>query len=166
MANQVGLCKLLFRKQLKHFHTSIYFSTDELYYWGFMYSSKKPIMKMGMTISKGQSSPHLKCLTFLLCCTEMVKLLLSGDRRAEIAASDYSNILGIPNSNMLKSNLLLYIFIRYYSYSEFCSLRHTTVLAAQYSSILWWSCKPYSSWEYKNWSPGHCSAFLRQYSLW
>ena len=87
-----------------------------------MYSSKKPMMKMGMTISKGQSYPHLKCLTFLLCCTEMVKLLLGGDRRAEIAASDYSDTLGIPNSKMLKSNLLLYIFIRYYSYSEFCSL--------------------------------------------
>lgn len=30
-----------------------------------------------------------------MCCTEMVKLLLGGDRRAEIAASDYSDTLGI-----------------------------------------------------------------------
>ena len=59
-----------------------------------MYSIKKLMVKIIMTINKGQSYPPV-CLTFLCTAQKQSELLLGGDRRAEIAASDYSDTLGI-----------------------------------------------------------------------
>lgn len=57
-----------------------------------MYSIRKLIVKIIMTINKGQSYPPVSMFDIFMYCTK-TELLLGGDRRAEIAANNYNNCI-------------------------------------------------------------------------
>lgn len=73
-----------------------------------MYSIKKLMVNIIMTINKGQSWTPVSMFDMFMYYTRTGRASARWDRRAEIAANKYNNYsetLRIPSSKMFRSNL-------------------------------------------------------------